>query len=378
MHGSRIALPLGAAFACAIAALTIVPLGIESGSLLHAQDDPVRLADHALERSFNAEVANREIAAALNAKDIDLAQSFLDLARDRNVPVDPALAARLEEANSAQATAVRAAGSFAHGLIVGEPQDLVGFTGTALGDLFVFGDIRDAIREGSRMVQGEPADELILGLAGVGIAITAGTYATVGTAAPARVGLSVLKAARKTGRMTAEMSHFVTRSLRESVDWAALRHAVGNASIIQPATAVRAVREAVKVEKSRGLVHMVGNLGRVQSRAGTQAALDGLRVAHGPRDVARVARLADVKGSRTRAILKLFGRGAIFLATSAFNLAWWIFSAILTVFGFISALKRTTERCTERYCAWRRAKRARVLARATAMTAAKAPMPISA
>ena len=39
--------------------------------------------------------------------------------------------------------------SFTRGLITGEPDDLVGFAGTALGDLFVFGDIRDAVREGS-------------------------------------------------------------------------------------------------------------------------------------------------------------------------------------------------------------------------------------
>src|SRR5262245_45980891 len=105
MHGSRVALPLGAVFAFAIAALMIVPRAIEADALLMAQNDPVRLADHALDRSFNADVARREIEAALAAKDADLAQSFLDLARDRNVTVDQALAARVEDANSAQATA---------------------------------------------------------------------------------------------------------------------------------------------------------------------------------------------------------------------------------------------------------------------------------
>jgi hypothetical protein len=369
MHGSRIALPLGVAFVCAIAALTIVPRGMDADKLLRAQDDPVLLVDHALDRSFNADVARREIEAALTAKDPDLAQSFLDLARDRHVTLDPALVARVEGANSSSAAAKRAAGSFAHGLIIGEPEDFVGLAGTALGDLFVFGDVRDAIREGSRMASGEPADELVLGLAGVGIALTAGTYATLGAGAPARVGLSVLKAARKTGRMTAQMSQYVSRTLREVVDWTALRRAVGSASITEPTMAVRAAREAVKVEKSRDLVRMVGDIGRVQSKAGTQAALDGLKIAQGPRDVARVARLADVKGTRTRAILKMFGRGALFLAASAFNLAWWILWAVLTVLGFVIALKRTCERATERYCERRRARRARALDRYAAMTA---------
>ena len=369
MHGSRIALPLGAAFACAIAALTIVPRGMDADKLLRAQDDPVLLADHALDRSFNADVARREIEAALTAKDADLAQSFLDLARDRNVTLDPALVARVEGTNSPSAAAKRAAGSFAHGLIIGEPEDFVGLAGTALGDLFVFGDIRDAVREGSRMASGEPADELVLGLAGVGIALTAGTYATLGAGAPARVGLSVLKAARKTGRMSAQMSQYVSRTLREVVDWTALRRAVGSASITEPTMAVRAAREAVKVEKSRDLVRMIGDIGRVQSKAGTQAALDGLRIAQGPRDVARIARLADVKGTRTRAILKMFGRGALFLVASAFNLAWWILWAMLTILGFVIALKRTCERATERYCERRRARRAHALDRYAAMTA---------
>ena len=53
------------------------------------------------------------------------------------------------------------AGSFTRGLITGEPDDLVSLAGTALGDLFVFGDIRDALREGTRLATGaggRPAD----------------------------------------------------------------------------------------------------------------------------------------------------------------------------------------------------------------------------
>jgi len=150
---------------------------------------------------------------------------------------------------------------------------------------------------------------------------------------------------------------------------AALRKAAASASIAQPGVAVRAVREVVKVEKSRDLLRVVSDIGRVQNRAGTQAALEGLRISQSPRDVARVARLADVKGNRTRAILKLFGRGAIILAVSTWSLAWWILGAMLTVLTFVVALKRAVERTTERYCERRRARRARALDRYAAMTA---------
>jgi hypothetical protein len=362
MIGARVVVPLALSIALALVALAIAPRAFEAQSLLAAQDDPVALADHAIARSFDAAVADREINAALAANDADLAHSFLELARDTNVPVDPGLAKKVESANGGAATAARSVGSFARGLVTGEPDDLSGLAGTAVGDLFVFGDIRDAVREGSRLATGQAVDELILGLACVGLAVTAGTYVTAGGAAPARVGLTVVKAARKTGRIGASMGGWINRSLRDIVDWTALKRA-GGASLTQPAAAVRAARQAVKVEKAQGLMRLAGDIGRVQAKAGTRAALDGLKLAEGPRDMARVATLAASKGGKTRAILKVAGRGAILLTVGTFKLAMWVLWAILTILGFVSSLKKATERATERYCARRRRRRTRRLAR---------------
>jgi hypothetical protein len=354
---ARIALPLALAVASAIAALAAAPRAFEAQFLLAAQDDPAALADHAVAHSFDATVAAREIDAALAANDADLAMSFLDLARDRNLPIEPALAEKVELAN--EGTAARSLGSFARGLIIGEAEDISGLAGTAVGDLFVLGDVRDALREGTRLASGRDADELVLGLACVGLAVTAGTYATVGAAAPARVGLTVVKAARKTGRLGGAMAAWINHSLREVVDWTTLKRAIRGASIAAPAAAMRSAREAVKVEKARGLVRLVGDVGRVQASAGTRAALDGLRLAEGSRDMSRIARLAAAKGGRTRAILKLAGRGAIVLTAGTFNLAMWLFWAIVTLLGFVCSLKRMTERVTERYCVRRRLRRVR-------------------
>ena len=118
MGGMRIAAPFGLAVALAVAALTIAPRGFEAQSLLASRDDPVALADHALARSFDAAVAAREIDGALAANDIDLAQSFLELARDRNVPVDRALAEKVEQAGTARVQ--RSLESFARGFVAGE------------------------------------------------------------------------------------------------------------------------------------------------------------------------------------------------------------------------------------------------------------------
>jgi hypothetical protein len=305
-------------------AAALVPRGFDAGWLLLAQDDPVKLADHAVAARLTPAVAEREIETALTAGDVDLANSFRDLSAERGIAIKPELAARLAASNSTMASASRNAGSFVRGLFTGQPDDMVGLAGTAVGDLFVFGDVRDAVREGVHYAKGEEADDLVLGLACVGIAVTAGTYASLGVGAPARVGLSLVKAAGKAGRLSAHMATWVTRS-------------------------VRGVAESLMVAAR--------DVGRVQAKAGTQAALDSLKIAQGPRDMSRFARLAEAKGSKTRAIIKLAGRAAIALTFALFDLASWLFTALFALFGFCSAVKSTTERTTLRYLRWRKARR---------------------
>ena len=233
--------------------------------------------------------------------------------------------------------------SFARGLVTGEPHDMASLAGTTLGDLFVFGDIRDALREGARYVRGEQVDRLVLGLAATGIAITAGTYATFGAAAPARAGLTLVKAARKTGRLGAEFTESLGRMARQSSF---------------PAVA-RAARDRAKVERAGGLLHLVRDVGRVEKAAGGRAALDALKIAKEPSDITRVAKLAEKEGSRTRAILKIAGRSAITLAALAFDASLWLLGALFAVLGFISALKGVVERTALRIFRRRRERRMR-------------------
>jgi len=339
--GPRVAPALLAAALLAAAAVYAVP---RAAGVISGLDDPAQIADRALDGKFDAAVAQREIDAALAARDVDLAQSFVDLAASRHVALDPALSQRVAAARAEAATTQHKAESFARGFITGVPDDMSALAGTTVGDLFVFGDIRDA---------------LVLGLACVGIAITAGTYATLGAAAPARVGLSFAKAARKAGSLSAEFAGSLGHMVRGVVDWGQLRQAATKVSLTEPALAVRAAREAVKIERAGGLLNLARDVGRVEKAAGGRAALDGLKIAKEPRDVARVARLAEKEGSRTRAILKIAGRGALTLAALAFDVSAWLLGALFAVFGFVSALKSATERATLRFLRRRKERRRR-------------------
>jgi hypothetical protein len=127
----------------------------------------------------------------------------------------------------------------------------------------------------------------------------------------------------------------------------------------------------VKVERAGGLLQLAGDVGRVERAAGGRAALDGLKIAKEPRDVSRVAKLAEKEGSRTRAILKVAGRGAITIAALAFDAAIWLLWAMFAVLGFVAALKNATERAALRFFRRRRERRVRRDMQAIAVAAAR-------
>jgi hypothetical protein len=97
-----------------------------------------------------------------------------------------------------------------------------------------------------------------------------------------------------------------------------------------------------------------------------------LRIAEGPEDIARAARLAESKGGQTRAILKILGRGALLLAAGAFDLSLWVFGALLALFGLLSSIKATTERLTLSWLAHKKARRLRKQMAAAAQPAVAA------
>ncbi|CCD92563.1 conserved exported hypothetical protein [Bradyrhizobium sp. ORS 375] len=339
---------VGFAASAAIGA-ALWPHAFHAGTVIAAAEDPARLSElqvAALVRTDPALIA-RNIDEALAAGDPDLAESFVALAREHQVALDPALVQRVSDSVAAEKAPASVAKRFATGLVTGQADDVASLSGTVAGDLFVFGDIRDAVREGKHLVMGEETDRLVLGLAAAGLAVTAATYVSAGGAAPVRAGLTLVKDARKVGRLGEGLAAWAGRSAREVVDTPLLQQAVATGSVLRPGATATAIRAAFRAEKAGALVRLGKDVGRITEKAGTRGALDSLKLAEGPKDIARAARLAEAKGGQTRAIMKLLGRGALLLTAGAFNLAVWLFGAVMTLFSAIASLKAMTERATQ-------------------------------
>ena len=370
MKRRRIVLALVTMAVSGAALAAVWPRAHEAVSILAAQDDPAELSDLQVSSALrnNQNIVVGQIESALSAHDTGLASSFVELAKSKTIPLPDELVQRVGDAVTEENTAGQIAKRFVTGLVTGNADDAASLSGTVAGDLFVFGDIRDVVREGKHLVMGEDTDRLVLGLATAGLAVTAATYVSIGGVAPVRAGLTLVKDARKVGRLGEGLTEWAGRSAREVVDTSMLQQAVGTGSIARPVQTVNAISAAFRAEKAGGLVRLAKDVGRVGEKAGARGALDTLKIAEGPEDVARAARLAETGGGKTRAILKLLGRGALLLAAGAFDLSLWVFGAVFALVSFLASIKATTERMTQSWID--RGKRRRLAAANSAMVSA--------
>jgi hypothetical protein len=357
----RLGLAVAGMAVSAAACAALWPHARDAGAILAAQDDPAALSDLQLNSALrnNQAVITDNIEAALAANDADLANSFVELAAEKNIALADDLSRRVRDAVTEQNSSSHFAKSFASGLVTGNADDVASMSGTVAGDLFVFGDIRDVVREGKHLAMGEDTDRLVLGLAAAGLAVTAATYVSVGGVAPVRAGLTLVKDARKVGRLGEGLTLWAGRSARDMVDAPMLQNAVETGSVLRPGQTLTAIKAAFHPGEAGALVRLAKDVGRVGEKAGTRGALDTLAIAEGPKDVARAARLAESKGGQTRAILKILGRGALLLAAGAFDLTLWVFGALLALFGFLSSIKASTERLTHSWLLRKKARRLR-------------------
>ncbi|MCG5239736.1 hypothetical protein [Azospirillum doebereinerae] len=281
----------------------------------------------------------REIASALDRDAPEEAEEYLEVADLIGVPVDPALRRRWTEETSGWNATMRAAKRAALGFATGEGEDPVGVAAALASDLTVVGDVRDLAGEASKMAKGEAIDELTVGLSIAGVALTAGTVATMGSALPAKAGLSLTKLARRTGKLTAKFQAEMGGIVLRAVDIPAFRRAVAGIPWYRmDELAAAAGRHAARVDGAaiRRTMASLGEIGAATSPART---LSILRHVDGVTDLRNAERAAKLLGKPVSGALRLTGRALLGVAAGAVTLSMAAVGAIVAaVAGTLSFL----------------------------------------
>lgn len=168
----------------------------------------------------------------------------------------------------------------------------VGVNLTFVGDMLSLG------RESAAYLRGLPVDQVDVVLSVVGLGATALIVATGGTSYTLKAGAGFLKIAHRTGRLAPDVTRVFTRAFSEGVDWARLARG-------------GKLADAARMDALRPALALADDLGAMQMRLGTGAALHVLRQADTASDVRALTRASRALGPRSVAALEVLGKSRV-------------------------------------------------------------------
>lgn len=307
--------------------------------------------DTLLSQTVTPDYIEKHIQQALEEDNVDLAKAYLSLAEMMKLPVSLELQTEVEEQGSFLYESYRQTKEFLTGAITGEGNSTASISGSVVADFTVVGDVRDLAIETKHYMADEPVDELVAGLSAVGLALSAGTVFSWGTAGvftvPAKASVSLMKYAAKTSRLTRGFRQYLTDVLARSVNLQPIYKKVSGFKTMDHWS----VREFKALEKvTSDNVHLTeiekvsNSVSTIQDAVGTTAStLTLLGYVQNVRSLKMVKRFAKLYGKRSAVILKVLGKQAFRVTKFSVKRFAKLFFAIMA--GIYSLIAAWFSRC---------------------------------
>ncbi|MDW9478911.1 hypothetical protein GOB57_09460 [Sinorhizobium meliloti] len=311
-------------------------------------DDPVAAAELRLS-ALDADDFENEAREALAEYDPELARSIAHVAAERGHPIPDDLMASIEKADEFSFT--QTASDTWSGLVSGNTDTPAAFAGSLVADLSVAGDIRDIYGE---VVKYPDYDEVTVALSAVGIVATGATVASGMNALPAKAGVSLLKSAKKAGKLPKPLERELGAIVSNSVDIDAARDALRSAGKLDGNSALAAMRRVVRPDVLDRVSDAAASFGGVAVRQGYRGSLQTLRMAESTDDIRRMEKVSARFGDGYRGTLRFAAKaGSLTLRVgeALLLMAGWIagFAMWLVGFGLMAFdLTRTVIRFVQR------------------------------
>jgi hypothetical protein len=261
-----------------------------------------------LETILTPQDLNDRTSRLLDSDRVEEAASFIALAQLLDRPLDAEVTARYDNATTTAATLLREGKHGVLGFLSGEADDAASLAGATISDFMIYGDIRDFTIQATNYVMSKEVDEWILGLSVVGLGMTAATVATGGASAPAKAGFSVVKAAKRTGKLTAGLEGAVRHTVLATADLPGLRKrlsAVDGRSPVKMLGEIKAHSAALDTQAMRTLLNRFGAIANRTSPADT---LRIVRHVDSVDELARAERISARFGKATAATFDTLGK----------------------------------------------------------------------
>jgi len=281
------------------------------------------------------------IAERLAAGDLPTVESYLVIADQQGMVLPEGLRRDIAWAQTPLVRWSRSTGDALEGFVTGDGDSLAHFSGAVASDLMVVGDIRDLGEQGLAYARGEEVDQVIVALSGLGVALSAGTIASLGAAAPAKFGVASLKLLMRAGRiggsLANEMNLLVRRALPADRLLPALRErrvfdTLGRGQLSAlPAAAAAAIVRAGDPSAMRRLSTAADDIAALRRHAGDAAALRLIRHADNTDELGTLAKMSPVLGRRALAFEHSMGKAVLGLAKSSLKLTVRLTAHLLAI-----------------------------------------------
>lgn len=286
--------------------------------------------------------AARLVSDAVAREDAGDATLYLDIARKLDIPLAGGLEAAALALEAREDSLETQFADYLAGFVTGEGDTLAGLGGAITSDLTVYGDIRDIVVEGGKMIAGEEYSELILGLSAVGLAATVGTVATGGGGIVVKAGLSFVKFAKRTGHLTAAFAARLLHLADEAVDMPAFKRALREINLADPVGSWAALTKYARTVKGARIFDLLGKMEDIRAAVGTTEALRILKRVETVEEIEDLHGLAKVAGKRTRGVMELTGKASLraikYTANVLQILVEYVWALVLWIAGLLAAI----------------------------------------
>jgi len=281
---------------------------------------------------------NGLILSALERDDIEEADMYVEIAKFLDYQLPESTIARINEAHELSATVVRNTYQFGEGFVTGTGESTAGLAGAVTSDLTVIGDLRDIALEGGRMLAGQEYSELILGLSVVGVGVTAATIATGGGGIVAKAGISLVKAARRTGRLTSEFATTLTRLTTDAVNMPLLRRTMSGVDLTDLTRTQRVISDYGRNVRASRLLPVLSRMGEISNRVGPAETVRLMKFVKTGENLDDVSDMTKRFGLRSRGIMELTGKIALRSFKTSFRMMEWVAQSIMAILAWVGGL----------------------------------------
>jgi hypothetical protein len=291
-----------------IVASILLAFGIWGAATIHYEKKVYyEDVDTALKEKASRGYLEQKILDAIKEDRIDDAVMYQHLAEYLHVKLSDKTLAEIEKHNDLMSQSWRNAKSFASGFISGEADDLAGLSGSIASDMTLVGDIRDLSNEGSKFVSGEPYDKLIFGMAVIGVGLSASQFFTLGGTTAAKVGSSIVKVAKKTGKLTKKFTSIVSSKLAKAIDFKKLEK-IDFHSMDSITNAKKIIAGSLDIKFIRKSFDKIDT---IKKNTSTLDTISLLKYVDDPKDLQKVANVSKKYKKNTKAVFKVLGEGVI-------------------------------------------------------------------